>query len=141
MKKLCYDKRQRNHYCLNQIFFKFLIAIQKHFYHICDNKIWNYFEDNISYRKHYTPYIGTSFLSCPLQYPTGSRLLLFFHANTLLTMILLRQSKLVLANLSIINKMAHRHKPPYFIIPKSLFIFSWKFDIPQSLPATSLKFP
>ena len=40
-------------------------------------------EDNISYRKHYTPYIGTSFLSCPLQYPTDSRLLLFFHANTL----------------------------------------------------------
>ena len=32
-----------------------------------------------------------------------------------LTIILLRQSKLVLANLSIINKMAHRHKPPYFI--------------------------
>ena len=58
-----------------------------------------------------------------------------------LTIILLRQSKLVLANLSIINKMAHRHKPPYFIILKSLFIFSWEFDIPQSLPATSLKFP
>ena len=61
-----------------------------------------------------------------------------FHS---LTIILLRQSKLVLANLSIINKMAHRHKPPYFIILKSLFIFSWEFDIPQSLPATSLKFP
>lgn len=141
MKKLCYNKRQRNPYCHNQIFFKFLTAIQKHCYDICDNKIWNYFENNISYRKHYTPYIGTSFCPAHSSIQLAADFFFSFMQTHSLTIILLRQSKLVLANLSIINKMAHRHKPPYFIILKILFIFSWEFDIPQSLPTTSLKFP